>query len=134
MPESGRTYGFTGAFLWPVEEVRPEEFLGDSLEALDPIRFAYKCYIVFDNQVSAFNPFWVKTRAENCPTPTGPFSTRRVPEIWADGRLYRHIPMARPVEEVRPEGLLGGTQSRSVGPSNVTSCLITNSPPSTPSG
>lgn len=50
-------YGFTGAFLWPVEEVRPEEFLGDSLEALDPIRFEYKCHIVFDNQVSAFKIF-----------------------------------------------------------------------------
>ena len=55
MPEVGRTYGFTGAFLWPVEEirpeeVRPEELLGDSLEALDPIRFEYRCHIVFDNQ------------------------------------------------------------------------------------
>ena len=29
VPESGRTYGFTGAFLWPVEEVSPEELLGD---------------------------------------------------------------------------------------------------------
>ena len=57
VPESGRTYGFTGAFLWPVEEVRPEELLGESLEALDLIRFAYKCHIVFDNQLSAFKVF-----------------------------------------------------------------------------
>ena len=57
VPEVGRTYGFTGAFLWPVEEVRPEELLGDSLEALDPIRFEYKCHIVFDNQDSAFKVF-----------------------------------------------------------------------------
>ena len=57
VPESGRTYGFTGTFLWPVDEVRPEEILGDSLEALDLVRFAYKCHIVFDNQLSAFKVF-----------------------------------------------------------------------------
>ena len=57
VPETGRTYGFTGAFLWPVEEVKPEEFLGDSLEALDSIRFQFKCHIVFDNQISAFKIF-----------------------------------------------------------------------------
>ena len=57
VPEGGRTYGFTGAFLWPVEEVRPEGLLGDSLEALDPVRLEYKCHIVFDNQASAFKVF-----------------------------------------------------------------------------
>ena len=57
VPDIKQTYSFTGAFLWPVEEVRPEEFLGDSLEALDPIRFEYKCHIVFDNQDSAFKIF-----------------------------------------------------------------------------
>ena len=57
VPEPGRTYGFTGAFLWPVEEVSPEELLGSSLEALDSIRFQFKCHIVFDNQVSAFKVF-----------------------------------------------------------------------------
>ena len=57
VPESGRTYGFTGAFLWPVEEVSPEELLGGSLEALDTIRFQFKCHIVFDNHTSAFKIF-----------------------------------------------------------------------------
>ena len=57
VPDILRAYDFTGAFLWPVEEVRPEELLGDSLEALDPIRFEYKCHIVFDNQTSAFKIF-----------------------------------------------------------------------------
>ena len=57
VPHIERTYGFTGAFLWPVEEVRPEELLGNSLEALDPIRVEYKCHIVFDDQVSAFKVF-----------------------------------------------------------------------------
>ena len=65
VPESGRTYGFTGAFLWPVEEVKPEEFLGDSLEALDSIRLQFKCHIMFDNQVLCLQSFrwgsWQKT-------------------------------------------------------------------------
>ena len=57
VPDIERTYSFTGAFLWPVEEVRPEELLGNSLEALDPIRIDYKCHIVFDDQVSSFKVF-----------------------------------------------------------------------------
>ena len=57
VPHIERTYGFTGAFLWPVEEVRPEELLGNSLEALDPIRVDYKCHIVFDDKDSAFKVF-----------------------------------------------------------------------------
>ena len=57
VPDITRTYSFTGAFLWPVEEVRPEELLGNSLEALDPLRSEYKCHIVFDDQVSAFKIF-----------------------------------------------------------------------------
>ena len=48
---------FTGAFLWPVEEVSPEELLRGSLKALDTIRFQFKCHIVFDHQVSAFRVF-----------------------------------------------------------------------------
>ena len=56
VPDVGRTYGFTGALLWPVEEVRPEGLLGDSLEALDPIRFEYRCHIVFDYQDSKSAP------------------------------------------------------------------------------
>ena len=57
VPDIERTYSFTGAFLWPVEEVRPEELLGNSLEALDPIRVDYKCHIVFDEIKSAFKVF-----------------------------------------------------------------------------
>ena len=57
VPHIERTYGFTGAFLWPVEEVRPEELLGNSLEALDPIRVDYECHIVFDDKDSAFKVF-----------------------------------------------------------------------------
>ena len=56
-PEKGQVFNHTGSYLWPVEDVRPEELLGDSLEALDPIRFEYKCHIVLDNQVSAFKIF-----------------------------------------------------------------------------
>jgi hypothetical protein len=35
-----------GSFHWPIDEYRPEEVLGQSLEALDPIRMAQSCHIV----------------------------------------------------------------------------------------
>ena len=54
VPEEARVFGCTGSFLWPVEEVRPEELLGSSLEALDPIRFEYQSHIIFDNKLSVF--------------------------------------------------------------------------------
>ena len=57
IPEAGQTFDYTGSFIWPVDEVRPEDLLGSSLEALDPVRFQYSCYIIFDNQLSAFRIF-----------------------------------------------------------------------------
>ena len=54
VPEASHTYPYTGSFLWPVDEVRPEELFGSSLEAFDPVRFQYKCHIVFDNKLSVF--------------------------------------------------------------------------------
>lgn len=54
VPEEGRIFGFTGSYLWPVDEVPPEDILGSSLEAFDPIRFQHKCHIVFDNKLNAF--------------------------------------------------------------------------------
>ena len=57
VPAEGRVFSFDGAFLWPVDEVRPENILGSSLEAFDPIRFQYHCHIVFDNKLSAFRIF-----------------------------------------------------------------------------
>ena len=53
-PEAGHSFKFTGSFLWPVDEVKPAELLGSSLEALDPIRFANHCHITFDYQLSCF--------------------------------------------------------------------------------
>ena len=39
----------------------PGELHGDSLEALDPIRFEYKCHIVFDDQVSTASKHWTRS-------------------------------------------------------------------------
>ena len=37
-----------------MDEIRPEDLLGPSYEAFDPIRIDYDSYIVFDNQLSLF--------------------------------------------------------------------------------
>lgn len=57
VPEAGRVFSHTGTFLWPIDEVRPEDILGSSLEAFDPIRFQHHCHIVFDNKLSSFRIF-----------------------------------------------------------------------------
>lgn len=54
VPDNSLSFRFTGYFLWPVDEVRPEDLLGPSYEAFDPIRIDYDSYIVFDNQLSLF--------------------------------------------------------------------------------
>lgn len=53
-PESSLSFDFTGYFLWPVDEIRPEDLLGPSYEAFDWLRIRYDSYIVFDNQHSMF--------------------------------------------------------------------------------
>ena len=53
-PDPKLTFGYIGYFLWPVAEIRPEDLLGPSYEAFDPIRMLHTAYIVFDNQYSVF--------------------------------------------------------------------------------
>ena len=57
VPEAGRVFPHDGTFIWPVDEVRPEDILGPSLEAFDPVRIQYLCHIVFDNKLAAFRIF-----------------------------------------------------------------------------
>lgn len=53
-PEDGQEFGFQGCFLWPVDEVRPEELLGPSCEAFDPIRTYNHSHIIFEAALSGF--------------------------------------------------------------------------------
>ena len=53
-PPPGKGFGAIGSFHWPVDEFRPEEILGKSCEALDPIRMDCKCYVVFVKDRSIF--------------------------------------------------------------------------------
>jgi hypothetical protein len=53
-PEDGQEFAFQGCFLWPVDEVRPEELLGPSCEAFDPIRTYNHSHIVFEATLSGF--------------------------------------------------------------------------------
>ena len=57
VPEAARVFPHDGTFIWPVDEVRPEDILGPSLEAFDPVRIQYLCHIVFDNRLAAFRIF-----------------------------------------------------------------------------
>lgn len=61
-PDSSLTFNFKGYFLWPVDEIRPEDLLGPSYEAFDKLRIDFDSYIVFDSQLSAFK---ILTNQEN---------------------------------------------------------------------
>jgi hypothetical protein len=54
VPETGKVFPYIGSFIWPVDELRPEDILGSSYEAFDPIRFQHQCHIIFDNKDSCF--------------------------------------------------------------------------------
>jgi len=53
-PPPGDAFGAIGSFLWPVKEYRPEDILGASFEALDPVRMECSCYVVFEADRSVF--------------------------------------------------------------------------------
>lgn len=53
-PHPNQAFGALGTFHWPVSEWRPEQTLGPSYEALDPIRMDCSCYVVFRPELSAF--------------------------------------------------------------------------------
>ncbi|KAK3720392.1 hypothetical protein LTR37_003803 [Vermiconidia calcicola] len=53
-PPPGMAFGAIGSFHWPVLEYRPEEVLGMSYEALDPIRMDCSCYVVYRPERSLF--------------------------------------------------------------------------------
>ncbi|KAK0273854.1 hypothetical protein LTR35_011980 [Friedmanniomyces endolithicus] len=55
-PPMDLPFGAIGSFHWPMKEYRPEEILGASHEAFDPIRMDCSCYIVF---IAALNLFRV---------------------------------------------------------------------------
>lgn len=48
-PPVGRTFQTVGYFYWPNEHYRPDEILGPSYEALDPIRMQCSCYILHED-------------------------------------------------------------------------------------
>ena len=53
-PPDGVRFKHYGLFLWPVDEVRPEDLLGGSLEAYDPIRQSAQAHILFEPSLSCF--------------------------------------------------------------------------------
>lgn len=54
-PPLDKAFDAIGSFHWPVKEYKPNEILGSSYEALDPIRMDCKCYVVFDEKQGLFH-------------------------------------------------------------------------------
>ncbi|KAK0336127.1 hypothetical protein LTR02_014099 [Friedmanniomyces endolithicus] len=57
-------FGAIGSFHWPMKEYRPEEILGASHEAFDPIRMDCSCYIVFIAALSLFRVMGKQTEVK----------------------------------------------------------------------
>ncbi|KAI7531054.1 hypothetical protein KC331_g14335 [Hortaea werneckii] len=46
-PPPDKSFQAIGSYHWPIDECRPDEILGSSYEALDPIRMDCSCHITF---------------------------------------------------------------------------------------
>ncbi|KAI6863955.1 hypothetical protein KC338_g5692 [Hortaea werneckii] len=53
-PPPGKGFEAIGSFHWPIDECRPDEVLGSSYEALDPIRMDCSCHITFHAGLGVF--------------------------------------------------------------------------------
>ncbi|KAI7659097.1 hypothetical protein KC319_g9058 [Hortaea werneckii] len=56
-PPPNKRFQAIGSFHWPVDECRPDEVLGSSYEALDPIRMNCSCHITFHAGLGVFRIF-----------------------------------------------------------------------------
>ncbi|KAL9101487.1 MAG: hypothetical protein Q9163_003258 [Psora crenata] len=57
IPEPGRHFDFTGTYIWPIDEVNPQDIFGLSIEAFDTVRFEYNSHIIFDPHQRTFKIF-----------------------------------------------------------------------------
>ncbi|KAI7615962.1 hypothetical protein KC343_g9922 [Hortaea werneckii] len=53
-PPPDKSFQAIGSFHWPIDECRPDEILGSSYEALDPIRMDCSCHITFHAGLGVF--------------------------------------------------------------------------------
>ena len=54
IPPFGTAFDVIGIFHWPSKEYRPEDVLGPSYEALDPVRMDCECYINYHSATNSF--------------------------------------------------------------------------------
>lgn len=54
VPDKSLNFKFVGYYLWPVNEIPPEDLLGPNFEAFDPLRMSFNSYILFDAKLDAF--------------------------------------------------------------------------------
>lgn len=64
-PPIDKEFEVMGAFLWPVDEYRPDEILGSSYEALDTIRTESSCYITFNKERRIFQVYGDEENVKN---------------------------------------------------------------------
>ena len=57
VPDPNKIFEHTLVYLWPTDEINPHEVFGHSIEAFDPVRFRFKCHIIFDDGMGAFRVF-----------------------------------------------------------------------------
>ena len=63
IPDPDQHFEHKGAYLWPIEDVKPQDIFGLNLEAFDEIRFSLKCHIVFDDRLQVFRIYTEKESA-----------------------------------------------------------------------
>ncbi|MCJ1288384.1 hypothetical protein MMC26_007740 [Xylographa opegraphella] len=53
-PDTIENFCYTGIFLWPINEIHPDETFGHGHAGLDCLRTFYECFITYDYRISAF--------------------------------------------------------------------------------
>lgn len=56
-PQPGYRFRYSGAYLWPADEISPHKIFGNSIEALDKLRLRCKCHIVIQGQQQIFRVY-----------------------------------------------------------------------------
>ena len=63
IPDPHQLFEYQGAYLWPVEDVKPQDIFGPNLEAFDQMRFILKSHIVFDDKLQSFRIYTDSNRS-----------------------------------------------------------------------
>lgn len=57
IPDAHHVFAYQGAYVWPIEDVIPQDIFGPNLEAFDSMRFSLKSHIVFNDKLQSFRVY-----------------------------------------------------------------------------